>query len=100
MIPDKNSSGHESGFTLVELLIAIALSGILMVAITTAFVVTLRGTATAHDRLVASNGSHTLSTYFTADVESSNPDFTSTAAAATTGCFSEPPVSTNVLRLQ
>ena len=100
MTPDNKSSEREGGFTLVELLIAIALSGMLIVAITTVFVATLRGTATAHDRLVASNGSHTLSTYFTADVESANPDLATVDPAATIGCASEPPASTNVLRVQ
>jgi prepilin-type N-terminal cleavage/methylation domain-containing protein len=100
MVPEKNSSRRETGFTLIELLMAIALSGILIVAITTGFITTLRGTATAHDRLVASNGSHTLASYFIADVESANPDLATTATTATMGCASPPPTSPNVLHLQ
>jgi prepilin-type N-terminal cleavage/methylation domain-containing protein len=95
------SSNQENGFTLIELVIAIAISGILIGAIGTAFITSLRGTATAHDRFVASNGAHTLSTYFTTDVQSTNPDMVSTDPAATLGCASEPPSTTrNVLRLR
>jgi prepilin-type N-terminal cleavage/methylation domain-containing protein len=100
MISDRTSDEREGGFTLVELIIAVALSSILIVAITTAFIATLRGTASAHDRLVASNGSHTFSTYFTADVESANPDLTTIASTAVMGCLTEPSASTKLLHLQ
>lgn len=94
---DRTSEEREGGFTLVELLMAVAVSSILIVAVSTAFIAILRGTASAHDRLVASNGSHSFSTYFTADVESANPDFATIDASATMGCATEPPGSTTKL---
>jgi prepilin-type N-terminal cleavage/methylation domain-containing protein len=92
----------EQGFTLIELLISIVVSGIVMSALVTGFIVILRGSAGAHDRFVASNGSQTLATYFTSDVQSANPT-TVSAAAVGTGCSasSPPPAgSTNLLRMQ
>jgi hypothetical protein len=80
---------------------AIAVSGVILSGLATGFIATLRGTTSAHERLVDSNGAHTLSTYLTADLESANPDLTSTVDTATLGCNSSPPAgTTNVLRLQ
>jgi prepilin-type N-terminal cleavage/methylation domain-containing protein len=92
----------EQGFTLIELLISIVVSGIIMSALVTGFIVVLRASAGAHDRFVASNGSQTLATYFTSDVQSANPTMVSTAAVGT-GCSASTPLpagSTNLLRLQ
>ena len=50
------------GFTLLELLIAIAVSTILMSAAATAFVTSLRGTRELHDRFVQSNDAQLMST--------------------------------------
>src|SRR2546423_14999252 len=87
---DRTLSEREGGFTLIEVVIAVFLSSILMTGLATAFTAMSRGTSSAHDKLVASNGSHTLSTYFTADVESANPDFVDRTTGATIGCASEP----------
>ena len=96
----KHSSNREQGFTLVELLIAIAVSGLLISALVLGFITTMRGTASAHDRFVASNGNHTLSTYFASDVQSANATMVSTDATSDSGCATTEGSTTNVLRLQ
>src|SRR2546423_3525565 len=96
---DRTLSEREGGFTLIEVVIAVFLSSILVTGLATAFTAISRGTSSAHDKFVASNGSETLSTYLTADVESANPDFVDRASSATMGCASLPPAATtNVLR--
>src|SRR2546426_11542537 len=95
----RQSSEREQGFTLIELLVAITISGLIISALVTGFIVTMKGTAGAHDRFVESNGAQTLATYFTSDVQSANPSMVSTAAVDT-GCSSTPASTTNVLRLQ
>ena len=96
----KHSSNREQGFTLVELLIAIAVSGLLISALVLGFITTMRGTASAHDRLVASNGNHTLSTYFASDVQSANATMVSTDPTSDSGCATTEASTTNLLRLQ
>lgn len=98
MIPNQRSS-REEGFTLIELLMAITISGVILSALAMGFIVALRGTAGAHDRFVASNGNHTLATYFSSDVHGANPTMVSTAAVDS-GCATTPAGTTNVLRLQ
>lgn len=96
----KHSSNREQGFTLIELLIAITVSGLLISALVFGFITTMRGTASAHDRFVASNGNHTLSTYFASDVHSANATKVSTEPALSSGCDTTEASTTNVLRLQ
>lgn len=96
----RHTSDREQGFTLIELLMAMTISGILIVALATGFVSTMRGTAGAHERFVASNGAHTLATYLTSDALSANPSLATTDPVVDSGCASTPGSTTNVLRLQ
>jgi prepilin-type N-terminal cleavage/methylation domain-containing protein len=98
-MPEK-STNREQGFTLVELLIAITVSGLLISAMVFGFITTMRGTAGAHDRFVASNGNHTLATYFASDVQSANATVVSTDPTSTSGCATTEASTTNVLRVQ
>jgi prepilin-type N-terminal cleavage/methylation domain-containing protein len=93
-------SSQEQGFTLVELLIAIAVSALIISALVFGFITTMRGTASAHDRFVASNGNHSLATYFTSDVQSANATTVSTDPTANSGCSTTEAGTTNVVRLQ
>ena len=61
---------RERGFTLVELLVAIAILGIIMVAIGAMIATAFRTTATVSDRLTASRGPKMVSRYWLPDVES------------------------------
>jgi len=90
---------REAGFTLIELLIAIMVSGLILTALSTAFIVAMKGTAGANDRFVESHGAQTLATYFASDVQSANPGMVDTAPATGTGCNSTP-AGTNVVRMQ
>lgn len=96
----EHSSSREQGFTLVELLVAMTVSGLLISAMVAGFIATMRGTAGAHDRFVASNGNHTLSTYFASDVHSANATMVSTDPTSDSGCATTEASTTNVLRLQ
>jgi prepilin-type N-terminal cleavage/methylation domain-containing protein len=96
----KPSKRGEQGFTLIELLIAMTVSGLIISALVVGFITTMRGTASAHDRFVASNGNHTLATYFASDVQSANATMVSTVGTADSGCATTEPSTTNVLRLQ
>jgi prepilin-type N-terminal cleavage/methylation domain-containing protein len=60
----------DQGFTLPELLVAITILGIIMVAIGSMIVTSFRTTATVGDRLSASRGPKMVSRYWGPDVES------------------------------
>lgn len=64
----------ESGFTLVEMLIAIVILGIIVVPITGALVVTLRTTDETSNRMVASNDAQLLSFWLPGDIQSTGND--------------------------
>src|SRR5437763_13707933 len=95
---------EEGGFTLIELLIAITVSGLILSALTTAFITTIRGTKDLHDRFVQSHDAQLLAAYFPSDVQSADPNIPiSTSASAWAPCpaASNPGASVpNVLQLQ
>jgi prepilin-type N-terminal cleavage/methylation domain-containing protein len=91
---------REAGFTLVELLIAITVSGIIISGLSTAFIVAMKGTAGAHDRFIESHGAQTLATYFASDAASANPGMVDTVSTTATGCSGSTPAGTNVVRMQ
>jgi prepilin-type N-terminal cleavage/methylation domain-containing protein len=62
----------EDGFTLPELLVAITILGIIMVAIGSMIVTAFRTTATVRDQLSGSRGPKMASRYWVPDVESSD----------------------------
>jgi prepilin-type N-terminal cleavage/methylation domain-containing protein len=64
----------QEGFTLVELLIAVVINGLIMSAIASALFVGLRTTTDARRNLGQSNGEQLIAYYFTGDVQSAcNP---------------------------
>ena len=96
----RETTTSESGFTLVELLIAITISGIIVAALSAGFLVALKGTAGAHERFMGSNASQTFATYFASDVQSADPLAIRTDSVET-GCAPSPADtgSSNVVRL-
>lgn len=62
--------GDDAGMTLVELLVATMISGLLATAIAAAFTVGVRTTDTANQRLAGSQGAQLATSYFPTDVES------------------------------
>lgn len=78
----------DAGFTLVELLMVIAMTGLITSAIASALSVGLRSTDEAAQRLAESVDTQLLSAYFPQDVQSAGPGAAdvSTAVGATAGC--------------
>ena len=74
-------SQDESGFTLVELLMAIVISGIIVGGLASAFLVGVKTTSAATTRLDESHDAQLASAYFVADA-SSAASFSQTAPAA------------------
>jgi prepilin-type N-terminal cleavage/methylation domain-containing protein len=91
--------GDEAGFTLMEVLIATIVAGILLVGVTSGFIVALHATTGTSDRFIESHDAQLLATYYPSDVQSAFPNSVDTNAGTGTGC-SGASVGTNVLRLQ
>src|SRR5947209_2798851 len=79
---------EEAGATLIELLVAIALSGMLMAALAGAMFTGLRTTRDTTTSLDQSNAEQVISTYVTRDIQSA--DAVSTAPSG--ACGNEPVV--------
>jgi prepilin-type N-terminal cleavage/methylation domain-containing protein len=94
------SERDEAGFTLMEVLIATVVAGILLIGVTSGFVVALKGTTGVSDRFIESHDAQLLATYYPEDVQSTVPDSVDTNKTTPTGCASTPVGTTNVLRLQ
>lgn len=77
---------EDDGFTLVELLVATAISGLLAVVIAAAFTVGVQTTSAANARLTASRGAPMVTSYFPPDVQSS-----ATVTVYSTPCTSAVP---------
>ncbi len=75
----RRGSITENGFTLVELLVAIAILGIIMVAIGAMIATAFTTTATVGERLNSSRGPKMVSRYWVPDVESADPQLSSSA---------------------
>jgi prepilin-type N-terminal cleavage/methylation domain-containing protein len=95
----RHRAQQEGGFTLVELLVAIVVSGIVMGGLATGFVAALGSTKGIHDQFIESNDAHLLSTTFTSEVQSADPTKTDVLPGTPTGCASSPATGTNILRL-
>jgi prepilin-type N-terminal cleavage/methylation domain-containing protein len=67
------SQRDEGGFTLMEVLIATVVAGILLVGVTSGFVAAINGTTGASDRFIESHDAQLLATYFPSDVQSALP---------------------------
>jgi prepilin-type N-terminal cleavage/methylation domain-containing protein len=77
----------EHGFTLVELVVAAAIVGVVIAAIAAAFVLSFRTTADATDRMAQAADAQLLATYWPADVASL--DATGADAVPTCGSSNE-----------
>jgi prepilin-type N-terminal cleavage/methylation domain-containing protein len=100
--------GRQDGFTLVELLVSIAISGIVMASIVSAIYVGIRTTTGAQRGLDQSNAEQIIGNHFTADVQaacdpalstptcprSPNPSTTAGSACGTTAQFAMDSLST------
>jgi prepilin-type N-terminal cleavage/methylation domain-containing protein len=98
---------EESGFTLVELLVAMSISGLILGAIVTATYVGLRTTSNGRLGLDQSNAEQLISAWFNSDVQSScdpsqtsptctrtpNPSSSSTSACGSNALFADDVVS-------
>lgn len=62
--------GHEGGFTLVELLVAVVIAGTIAAALSSAFIVGSKTTVEAKTRLQESSDAQLLTNYFRADAAS------------------------------
>jgi prepilin-type N-terminal cleavage/methylation domain-containing protein len=79
--------GDESGFTLVELIIGVAIVGLLMTAIASALIVSLRTTGVTNSRLAESHDVQISSSYLANDMQSSASIFVPNSSAT---CASTP----------
>ena len=73
---------REQGFTLIELLIVIMISGLILSALSTAFITTMRGSQNVHEMFIQSHDAQLLATSFVSDVQSANPLTVDTAATS------------------
>ncbi|MEW6154327.1 MAG: prepilin-type N-terminal cleavage/methylation domain-containing protein [Actinomycetota bacterium] len=88
----------QQGFTLIEVVVAVAILGIVMVPLTSAMVVGLRTSDRTASVLVSSADRQLLAVHLTPDIESSSGPV-GTDPATPTGCAGAS-VGTNVLHLQ
>ena len=89
---------RDSGFTLVELLVSVALMGVLMPVLAGAFTVVMRTTPSVEDRV---DNAHTLQgvvTWLAQDIDSTPPSGFDLGASTPSGCTLSP--GTNLLRLE
>jgi prepilin-type N-terminal cleavage/methylation domain-containing protein len=80
-----NRRAGDVGFTLVELLIAVTVLGIMMSAVMGVMTVTMKSASVANTRLVESNDLRRATTYFAADVQGANSVATATTPKCGTG---------------
>jgi prepilin-type N-terminal cleavage/methylation domain-containing protein len=101
MSPGRGRGRIDDGMTLVELLIAMALSVIIIGVVTTAFIVTLKSTAQTRATLGESHDAQLVAAYLPSDLLSAGGATTdvNTAAGSSTGCAGSPADSNNVVRL-
>lgn len=88
----------ESGFTLVELLITIAILGVVIAPLTAALIVALRTTDETSNRLAGSNDAQLLSIWLPGDIQSAGNQSGDIVAAPTAN--TECSGVTNLLRLR
>jgi prepilin-type N-terminal cleavage/methylation domain-containing protein len=77
--------GDEGGFTLVELIIGVAIVGLLMVAIASALIVSLRTTGVTNSRLAESHDVQISSSYLANDMQSAQSISVPNSAATCAG---------------
>jgi prepilin-type N-terminal cleavage/methylation domain-containing protein len=80
----------DAGLTLVEMLVAIAILGVIMVPLASGIFVGLRATSSTTNRLVSSMDAQRLSVYFPPDVQSSNTGSTSFSCSGANPAITDP----------
>lgn len=76
----------DSGFTLVELLVSVSITGVIALVIAACIIVGLKTTNATATRLAESHDAQILSTYLVADVQSVSETGYSTVSSTPTGC--------------
>jgi prepilin-type N-terminal cleavage/methylation domain-containing protein len=94
----RQHAGNDGGFTLVELLICVALVGVLATVTSSAIVVALRTTPAVEDRADASVNVQGLVTWLPQDVDSATPDSFDAAPGTPSGCSGADP-GQNLLKM-
>lgn len=83
------SRRREDGFTLVELVIAVAILGVIMMALAAAMIVALKATAESEDRMTGTSDERLASAYFGEDVQGANTMASSGTPKCTSGDASD-----------
>ena len=92
----RRATAREDGFTLVELLMSIVISGIILGPIAASLLVGLRTSDETSNRLVGSNDAQMLSVWLTPDIQSAGGQSGDVATSSNTDCSG----ISNVLRLR
>ena len=81
-----NDAADDQGFTLVELLVAIVITGIIAASLGSALIVGLKTTGLTSTRLDESHDTQQLTTYLPADLQSVQEGGVDTSSASGSGC--------------
>jgi prepilin-type N-terminal cleavage/methylation domain-containing protein len=79
----------ESGFTLAEMLVVVVISGIIVAAVGSSFVVSTRAATSSNDRVDRSRDAQQTSTYFLSDAQNASYFSESTVPAPAMGSCSD-----------
>ena len=103
LLRKRRPASGEDGFTLVEVMLVVTLLGLIAGVIAGAFIVSLRGNDKVKTLLPAANAANSVNFWLASDVSSAVtniPGWFSSTAADSSGCSSDPPGTTNVLRIE
>jgi prepilin-type N-terminal cleavage/methylation domain-containing protein len=100
----RNRTGRQAGFTLIELVISIAILGAIGGSLVTVFAVSLRNSDTAQTKLAGPRAANSLAMRLTSDISSATPVdpalWLNADPTAEVGCDVDAGGSTNILRIE